>query len=277
MKVETHTFKNRKIRTSVLNGQVWFCYIDVCNCLCVTKRSTSIPELEDSEKCTQHIETSGGLQPMTMINESGLYTVIFSCKSCLAKTFKKWLVSEVLPSIRSQGFYGIPHPDHIEAYNFYSDKWKPFAYQSPNAAEFVRYWITNLEQRQAKAIDGNLNDALFDAVTVLSQNLNRQGLAFNKHLKLVDQLQELAAKNKDYGSKIFQTELIDLLEDLEATEKERDHLQEIVNRLVKDNDRLVQENQTLQFEVERNKKTTRRSTKRLNKQELLSLKSADPN
>ena len=64
--------------------------------------------VDDDDALKQGVLTNGGIQEMTLINESGLYSLILSSKLPQAKEFKKWVTSEVLPSIRKTGTYKLP-------------------------------------------------------------------------------------------------------------------------------------------------------------------------
>jgi prophage antirepressor-like protein len=61
--------------------------------------------LDDDEKGTHNMSTLGGSQEMSTINESGLYSLIFGSRKAAARRFKKWVTSEVLPTIRKTGSY----------------------------------------------------------------------------------------------------------------------------------------------------------------------------
>lgn len=61
--------------------------------------------LDEDEKDTHQVSTLGGSQTMKVINESGLYSAILKSKKPLAKAFKKWVTSEVLPTVRKHGAY----------------------------------------------------------------------------------------------------------------------------------------------------------------------------
>lgn len=64
--------------------------------------------LDDDEKGAHIVRTPGGEQEVTIINESGLYSLILRSRKPSAKRFKKWVTSEVLPSIRKTGRYVAP-------------------------------------------------------------------------------------------------------------------------------------------------------------------------
>ena len=84
-------------------GEPWFVAADVCAALTVSTEQTR--RLDDDEKGLRTVQTLGGQQEMLTINESGLYSLILTSRKPSAKKFKKWVTSEVLPSIRRTGAY----------------------------------------------------------------------------------------------------------------------------------------------------------------------------
>lgn len=86
-------------------GQPWFVAADVCRVLALSKPENAYARLDDDEKDTHIVGTPGGQQEMVTINESGLYSLILTSRKPSAKQFKKWVTSEVLPSIRRTGAY----------------------------------------------------------------------------------------------------------------------------------------------------------------------------
>ena len=95
-----------KIRVVEQNGEPWFVAKDVCEALGYTNPRKAVHDhVEPEDKGVTKQSTPGGAQEMTIINESGLYSLIFSSQLQKAKAFKKWVTSEVLPSIRRHGIY----------------------------------------------------------------------------------------------------------------------------------------------------------------------------
>lgn len=78
---------------------------DVCEALTVSNVSDAVGRLDDDERGVGTVDTPGGAQEQTIINESGLYSLILTSRKPAAKAFKKWVTSEVLPSIRKTGSY----------------------------------------------------------------------------------------------------------------------------------------------------------------------------
>lgn len=104
-KLQVFNFENHKVRSILLSDEPWFVGRDVAEVLGYAKPSNAISQHVDEEdrKGTPIQGTPGGTQNMTIINESGLYSLVLSSKLPSAKKFKRWVTSEVLPSLRKQG------------------------------------------------------------------------------------------------------------------------------------------------------------------------------
>ena len=95
-----------RIRAVEQNGEPWFVGKDVAEALGYKEPTKAARERVDAEdRGVSKIDTPSGTQEMTVINESGLYSLILSSKLPTAKRFKRWVTSEVLPSIRQHGAY----------------------------------------------------------------------------------------------------------------------------------------------------------------------------
>lgn len=100
------------------DGEPWFVLADVCRALDTGSASDAARRLDDDEKDgVDIVDPIGRLQRTTIINESGLYRLILTSRKEGAKKFKKWVTSEVLPSIRKTGSYGGRVPAFIKRYN----------------------------------------------------------------------------------------------------------------------------------------------------------------
>ena len=86
-------------------GELWFVAKDVCDALGISKYRDAIARLDDDEGGLVIVDTPGGKQKMTAVNESGLYALIFRSRKPAARRFRKWVTSEVLPAIRRTGRY----------------------------------------------------------------------------------------------------------------------------------------------------------------------------
>ena len=105
--IQVWNYESSEIRTVQVNGEPWFVLSDVCKVLEISNSRNISSRLEPDEKGVTLVDTLGGAQQMTIINESGLYTVILRSDKPQAKPFRKWVTSEVLPSIRKHGSYSV--------------------------------------------------------------------------------------------------------------------------------------------------------------------------
>lgn len=89
-----------------INGEPWFVGKDIADILEYTNTAKAIRDhVDDEDKLTERFVLSGQNREAILINESGLYSLILSSKMSNAKKFKRWVTSEVLPSIRKHGMY----------------------------------------------------------------------------------------------------------------------------------------------------------------------------
>ena len=94
------------IRTIEKDGEPWFVGKDVAAALGYTNARNAVPaHVDDEDKLRTQIEYAGQKRDITIINESGLYSLVLSSKLPTAKKFKRWVTSEVIPSIRKTGSY----------------------------------------------------------------------------------------------------------------------------------------------------------------------------
>lgn len=109
---ELQIFKNDEfgeIRTVMINDEPWFVGKDVADVLGYSNSRKAIADhVDEEDKGVTKCDTLGGVQELTVINESGLYSLIISSKLPAAKKFKHWVTAEVIPSIRKHGAYMTP-------------------------------------------------------------------------------------------------------------------------------------------------------------------------
>jgi len=107
-------FDGTPVRTVVEgDSEVWFVAKDVADILGYAKTNNMTERLDEEDKRTLYIAASQNNQ--TLINESGLYTAVMGSQKEEAKRFKKWVTSEVLPSIRKTGGYNLAPKTYSEA------------------------------------------------------------------------------------------------------------------------------------------------------------------
>lgn len=106
---EVQIFNNEEfgqVRTLVIDGEPWFVGKDVAEILGYSNTRKALADhVDEEDKGVTKCDTLGGVQDLTVINESGLYGLILSSKMPNAKKFKHWVTSEVLPAIRKHGIY----------------------------------------------------------------------------------------------------------------------------------------------------------------------------
>ena len=105
-----HVFNTITVRSLERDGQIWFVAADVCKALEINNPSQALTRLDSDEKTTltnNEGRAGQGAQNYNIINESGLYSLILRSRKTEAKQFKKWVTSEVLPSIRKTGGYSL--------------------------------------------------------------------------------------------------------------------------------------------------------------------------
>ncbi|HHV3563498.1 TPA: phage antirepressor [Streptococcus agalactiae] len=105
---EIFNFHGQEVRTVTINNEAYFVGKDVADILGYSNGSRDVNRhIEEEDRLKYRFGTSGQDREMTIINESGLYSLILSSKLPQAKDFKRWVTSEVLPTIRKHGLYAI--------------------------------------------------------------------------------------------------------------------------------------------------------------------------
>ena len=92
------------LRVILRNDEPWFVAADILSALDLDRKA--LERLDDDERGVSSIHTPGGTQETTIVNESGLYSLILGSRKPEAKKFKKWVTAEVLPGIRRTGQFG---------------------------------------------------------------------------------------------------------------------------------------------------------------------------
>jgi len=100
-------FNDNQVRVVVVNNEPWFVAKDVCEVLELTDVSKTSERLDEDEKLIRTLFVAGQNRDILTISESGLYSLVLTSRKPEAKVFKKWLTSEVIPSIRKIGSYSI--------------------------------------------------------------------------------------------------------------------------------------------------------------------------
>lgn len=120
-------FKNEEfgqIRTVKLNNETYFVGKDIAESLGYANPKNAVPtHVSEEDKLSTQIEYAGQRREVTVVNESGLYALIFGSKLESAKRFKRWVTSEVLPAIRQTGQYQMQNlSDEMKAILMHDEK-----------------------------------------------------------------------------------------------------------------------------------------------------------
>jgi anti-repressor protein len=162
MNTEIRTFSNDEfgsVRTLTINGEPWFVGKDIAVALGYSNTKDAISKHVDSDdKGWSRFATPSGMQNMTIINESGLYSLILSSKLPTAKKFKRWVTADVLPSIRKTGSY--------------VEKTHQDSYMIADPVERAKKWIEEetVRKEQAAKIEEMTPKALFADSVSASKN-----------------------------------------------------------------------------------------------------------
>ena len=131
---EVQIFENEKfgsVRTVEINNEPWFVGKDCASALGYKDTVNALKShVSDDDKAGWQITTQFGDKEMTIINESGLYSLIFGSKLDTAKDFKHWVTHDVLPSIRKTGSYTVkdaPHDSPLDKAKFLHEMAKDYS------------------------------------------------------------------------------------------------------------------------------------------------------
>lgn len=100
------SFNNHEVRAIDINNQIWFIANDIAKALSYSNARDAINRHVDKEDVVKYdTPTTSGVQSISYLNESGMYSLVLKSKKPESKSFKRWVTSEVLPSIRKNGSY----------------------------------------------------------------------------------------------------------------------------------------------------------------------------
>lgn len=190
-----------EIRTVEVDGEPWLVGKDVAEALGYAKSRNAIDTHVDPDDALKQgvTDSMGRTQEMTIINESGLYSLVLGSKLPTAKKFKRWVTSEVLPSIRKNGMYQLPkdYPSALRALADAEEKRLALAAENERQAQVIaefepirQYVDTILESPDALATSQiaadygmsaqQLNKILRDEG--VQHKVNGQWLLYKKHM-----------------------------------------------------------------------------------------------
>lgn len=176
------------VRTMEINGEPWFVGKDVAVALGYSKPLNAISMHVDEDDSLKQglIDKIGRKQDTILINESGVYALIFGSKLPNAKKFKHWVTSEILPTIRKTGSYSITQT-------------KPDSYMIENPADRARRWAEEYEEKLAlecKIAEQQPKVEYHDAVLNKSGLMTTTAIAKDLGFKSAKQLNDLLKRDR---------------------------------------------------------------------------------
>lgn len=170
------------IRVKMINGEPWFSGKDVCYSIWISKYRDFLSKLDDDERVSTNMDTLGGNQQITVVNESGLYHLIFLSRKPEAKAFRKWVTNEVLPSIRRTGGYSVRPAQRPTL---------PAPKYRPDFIEWKQAVCRYLNRNDLKTVAANMKVTYSHVCKVYSGNTMSRRIA--------DRLTKLAISHKNKG------------------------------------------------------------------------------
>ena len=180
---ELQVFKNNEfsIKSLVIDNEPWFVGNEVAMMLGYSNARNAVPKhVDEEDKLRTQIEYAGQKREVTLINESGLYSLILSSKLESAKRFKKWVTSEVLPAIRKTGGYQLPEISYPQSLRLLADeieKNKKLELENSIQAQQI-----NEMKPKADYCDKILSSKSLMTITQIAKDYGMSGKAMNQIL-----------------------------------------------------------------------------------------------
>lgn len=172
--LKVFNFNETQVRTIMINNEPWLIAKDVCDVLEISNVTQALERLDNDERSMFNIGRQGEIN---IINESGLYSLILGSRKPEAKVFKKWVTSEVLPSIRKNGMYAT----EVTVEKMLSDP------------DFAIELLTTLKEERAKRIEVEKTNTILMHVT---KNYTSTEIAKELGLKSATELNKILAQTK---------------------------------------------------------------------------------
>jgi prophage antirepressor-like protein len=186
-------YEGHSVRNVTKDGEVWWVAKDVCDVFGETNRNRAMQSLDDDEKGYTQMSTPGGLQVLTIVNESGLYSLLFAMQPQKARgvsdeyiaqrtetlrRFRRWVTHEVLPAIRRTGSYTVQQANSRKDRELVMAQGYAICMQ---VIEEQRAEIAELAPDANYARDVLLSDGLLP-ITVIAKDYGMSGKGLNELL-----------------------------------------------------------------------------------------------
>ena len=148
-----HVYKNGSVRSFVSGGEKWFYSNELCAALGQSNPRQAMKRLDPNEKGVSIVDTLGGRQEVNVVNESGLYALIFTSRKPEARAFRKWVTSEVLPALRKTGSYTIGSGSHDQIRVDYNELARYVVMVLPGQPPHIRKTSVDLILDEWSALD----------------------------------------------------------------------------------------------------------------------------
>lgn len=193
-KVFTFNASNQNIRVQMKDGEPWFVAKDVCDALEIENNRNATARLDEDEKGASIVRTPSGEQQMTIVSESGLYNLIFQSRKAEAKAFRKWVTSEVLPSLRKTGRYEL--------------KPQKRGVVRKTRGEGVNVELTNLLWLIGESLEQGDQAAVALELGVSRTAVNRTLNGYNRSSRILMALYQKARQNRERNLLYYQPEVM---------------------------------------------------------------------
>lgn len=201
-----------EVRTVKHEGNWWFVAKDICDVLGIKNISQAVQQLDEDERSMFNIGRQG---ETNIINESGLYSLILRSRKPEAKKFKRWVTSEVLPTLRRTGTYVMPHQGASQPYQPTEYDWEKLRIEKQKLniekAAFVKDFLSeystklppeSLQVFSVKCLEAALGEELsayLPNVTEATYSATAIGDMFGKHRNTIGRTAiQNGLKTKDY-------------------------------------------------------------------------------
>ena len=177
-------FENKdfgKVRIVTVDNLPWFVAADVCRALDIANSRDAVKRLDDDERGVVSTDTLGGIQEMTVVNESGLYSLVLGSRKPEAKQFKRWITHDVIPTIRKTGGYVNNDELFVRTYLPNADDTTKALFRS--TLETIRTQNAKIEEYKPKAIFADAVSASKTSILVgeLAKILHQNGVTIGQN------------------------------------------------------------------------------------------------